>query len=651
MRFAKAFVFVFMLSFVFSSCALKKGKQFNEIRLKEKYCKNLTYCAIGIGKSKEEAKSDAKINLASQIYSFVFSDYEKTVKIDKNQNIDENKKSELKIFTNLYLINVKELKAGKIDDYYFYITSISSSDAKKIREKYRKTITAVSYVEKIESENDISSIIGLLKDLQKEIKIKNIEDEDFFSKKYNKVFSFKSYINFQIKYILNFIDAVLTPDGIYIINRKTFQPIPDIKIIVVDNKNNKITEVTDDKGLVKLPFNISYPINIYLDFEDYDLENLLIAKRYKKENPYIKIYIKTNPDKLYFKLFENDNVIKEGMIPYVVKIKYSSSNEYKIKIFGDDYVPIEERLKLVRGYDYYIYKNVGKLKYGYLDLKVKGDAYLIITSQSGLTVLDERYRKSEFKGKVPVGTYNITIKKKENTDQYQIIDDQIFVKKDQKIKRTYFEPEDREYYFEREGNGVGFIYSGRSTNKEIEYECTYSYGCDSYEKPGIGEVEVGSSFGLYYKKFLTHTYWGFDIGFAYIVDNSSYSSGNDNSNGTGYYGDIGGGVYFGTSGILEIGGGIYATSSEYDLGDYKAKFSATGPYIGVKIGYAFNSKDAPGAKSGFYIGLGYKHVFLKDNKYLEIITLDLGGVSFKERSGYRKPAHVKALRDIHYEED
>ncbi|WP_457640926.1 LPP20 family lipoprotein [Persephonella sp.] len=628
---------------IFTSCAIKKS-QFNEINLKEKYCQNLTYCAIGIGKSKEEAQNDAKRNLASQIYSFVFSDFEKKTYLNTNtekQELKESKESILKTFTNISLVNVKNVKSGKIDGYYYYIAAIDPQKAQEIYNQYKQTITALTYVDKIESENDLSAVIGLLKDLMQEIKIKNIEDKDFYSRKYSKIFSFKSYINFQIKQVINSLNAILSPKGIWIVDKNTLSPLSNIRILILDNVNNKILDTTNYQGFIRFPSPVNFPINVYLDFKGFDLEDLLIAKLYKKENPYIKIYIKTHPDNLYFNLIENSRVIKEGMTPSVVEIKYQDYADYKLKMFEDDYVLTEEELKLSRGYDYYLYKQVDKLRYGYLDLKAEGDSYLIIKSQSGLVLLDKRYKKKKFKGKVPVGTYYITVKKKNNSHKYQVVNDEIFVREGQTVRRTYFEPKYREYYFEREGTGFGFIYSRRSTNKDINYECISSWGCDYHTKP---DFSPGGTGGFYYKRFLTRVWWGIEVGFGGI-DNENEEYSGDSS---GVYLDLGSGLYFGENTIFEIGVGYHANTSDYNDGIYKADFSASGPYVSAKIGYFFQGKRKDG---GFYIGLGYKRVFLGGKDYLEILSFDFGGYIFKTRSGYKLPSNTRALRGINYEED
>ncbi len=634
-----------IITLYLTSCAIKKEKQIFMNDLKEKYCKSKEYCAVGIGKTEKEADIDAKRNLASQIYSFVFSEFEKRQILKKEGNtetIKERKENVLKTFTNLSLMYIKEIKTAKIDGYYYKVISIDPYTAKKIYKKYKKIATALSYVDKIESESDISAIIGLLKDLQEEIKIKNLGDYEFFSKKYNKVFTFKSYLNFQIQNVIDSLNAVLVPKGIYLIEKVSFNPIQNVKTIIIDANNKKIIETSNDNGFIRLYKKIKYPINVYLDFSGYDLDQLLIARLYKKENPYIKIYIKTNPDNLYYRIMEDGNVKKEGVTPSIAEIKYKSYSRYEIKVFGDGYLPIRETLNLLRGYDYYFYKNVGRLKYGYLDLKVEGDAYLSIYSKTGTTILDERYRKSEFKGKVPVGTYVVTIKRKENPNKYQIVYDEIFVKEGETIKRNYFEPRDREYYFEKEGYGFGFIYTGRHTNKEIKYECISTWGCNSSVKP---DFDLGGTGGVYFKKFKTHTYFGFEAGLGSLEDKNETSSSNSEP---GLYVDLGVGFYFGDNAIFEIGTGIYAFSAEYNNRVYKAKLSGSGPYIGGKIGYIFQGKKKDG---GFYVGLGYKRVFLSGKYYIDIVTFDFGGATFKTKSGYKYPASTRALRVINYEDD
>ncbi|EDP73516.1 hypothetical protein, partial [Hydrogenivirga sp. 128-5-R1-1] len=155
----------------------------------------------------------------------------------------------------------------------------------------------------------------------------------------------------------------------------------------------------------------------------------------------------------------------------------------------------------------------------------------------------------------------------------------------------------------------------------------------------------GWTAGIYYKKFKTYTYFGFEAGLGSLENNNKITSSNSEP---GFYVDFGAGLYFGNNTIIEIGTGFYAFSARYNDGTYEANMSGSGPYIGGKLGYVFYGRKE---YNGLYVGLGYKRVFLGSKYHLDIITLDFGGIVFTTRSGYKYPAFTKALKEIDYEDD
>ncbi|WP_456399560.1 hypothetical protein [Persephonella sp.] len=621
-------ILITIIAFILTSCSKKQNLNNIQSEITKNYCDKYIYCAVGVGNTQKEAELKAKEELAFQIYSIVSSEFEKTIEIAKDVKLSEKKRYKLKTLTTIPLKNIKYIKRGNIDNKYFVVVKVSPDEAKKIRDGLEKIFTALTYVNKIEETKNLSLKITLLKDLINEIRLKNIWDKEFLSLSTGKMFTFRSYIKHQLSNITKEIKLINTSEGLYVVSKKNLFPISGIEILIIDSKSKELRSFTNSEGKIIIPEDFEYPLNTYLIFynnnkdKDFHIESLFI-----KESPYINIYISTDPKGLTFELKINGKIEKQGVTPNVTEVLYTPETVYSITLYGKDYKPIDIPLNLKKGYDYYLYKKLEKLKYGFVDFEVEGEGIISIQSIDGKVIVDEKTATKKLKEKLPVGKYNVTIKMMDDNNQYQIVKEKIYITENKTLKRVYYEPQDRVFF--REGMGLAFFFGFISNKSLLDFKCkksNYFSTCDENNPPNFNVAVLGAMG----KKFWKHFWVGGRFGLTSISEGSSSSASSDGT--LDYMISASGGIYTGENIPLEIGLGYLNLNASETGYDYEVKASISSPFVSVKL-----------SLSG--IGIEFRQVFGSNS--FSILMFDLGIYSLKK--GFRKPKEVEAIKGIHYE--
>jgi hypothetical protein len=629
-NFKKIFFSFIFLSVFFSGCSTSlfnssysKVECLNKIENKYsdlcyKYQDNYK-CAIGVGNSDEEALKDAKRKLAESVFTVVESSFSEKIKKELRGKASSIKTGKIEWsslnLTYLELEDINILKKGKDGNCYYAVILWDKKKAEKAVEDFRKKADAIMYVNLIEKVKDINLKLKLLVKLDNLVSFKHLDDNTVTVN--GTTTTFRSYIDSTLNELVNKLTVAFTGEKFYLITKDKFLPIEDLKLTLKDVNGKTSTFISGEDGSVYVPSTFILPINVYLTLHNKDF---LIGTLAKKDKSII--YISTKPEKISYELYKNGKAISTGITPNKVEVYPASYDRYKIVLPATkEFSRVEENLNVKRGFDAYFFREMEKVRYGKVDLKVD-DAILDIESVDGRKIVQG---VEKFRGKIAVGTYKITVKKKDDSQDYQIVNDKLVVNEKDIIKREYFEPKDRDFY--REGWGYYLGFSSLLPSKLTKNGKTYQddeFNQDDYEV---------TLFLLGLKKYYTHFFFGGDLGLA--VESSNNSSSSDTS-GMGYYLSANVGAYMpfdGIKGDIEISAGYAYMSYSYD-DNYNKKNSYdteyTGAFVGVKI--------------TFLNMLG-----LEVRKYQDQtkMVFSIGFNSFK--TGYKYPRYIDAVKGRDYE--
>jgi hypothetical protein len=592
------FFLIFLFNLLMSGCAYnsmfgtsknQKSKAQCAIEIEDRYgniCdqyRGQYECAIGVGDSYDDAIKEAKRKLSENILTVVESSLSKNVKKEfmGNEKITEIVKSKKEWssinLTYLELEGAQIEKKDKEGDCYYAVVIWEKEKADKAAEKFRKKADAIMYVNLIEKIDDISLKLKLLVSLENIVAHKNLQNETVVVN--GEVTTFKAYLNSMFNFLFENITIAFTGNKFYLLTKKSFLPIKDIKVTIQDSEGKKETFVSSMDGEVYIPRNFTLPVNVYVTLTQKDFHIGTVVKK-----DVSRIYISTSPSKIGYELYKNGKVISTGTTPNMIEVYPDKYDKYKVVLLESKrYRKIEQVLPLRKGFDAYFFRQMEKVRYGKVDLSVNGSAILKISSADGRVIDEDR---DQFQGKVPVGTYLVTVKRRDDSREYQIVKDRFMLYENKSIKREYFEPRDR--IFTRSGFGFFLGFTSQTPS-------TLTIDGEEDNKGLLDKNDFEESImylGL--RKYFTHFFVGGGAGFA--LEDTSSSSSSSSSSSNGYYLDATTGVYMPVEwlgGTLELGLGYeYMNASterkvyydDYYYYEYKnIDLSYSAPFASIKI--------------------------------------------------------------------
>ena len=613
----KIFIFSIIISFFISGCSIggfNLSKQNCEANA-DKYnyiCdeyKDRYECSIGAGSSYDEALKDAKLKITQNALTIVKSYFEKTIKEKDSlakQDISQAKEFSSVNFSYLELEGIRVIKKIKNDDCYYVAVVISKDKVDKAIKDFMKKADAIMYVNLIEKTSDINLKLKYLSELVDIVDIKNLYEDTVVVN--GSVTTFKAYIDLVLNKISKRVLPIFTGDKVYIVTQKTYFPLTGVKIILKDINGKSGIFITDEEGKVLVPKSFELPISVYLNLGK---KKFLIGTLMTKDIS--RIYVSTKPLGLNYELINNGRVISSGSTPNMIEV--DGIGYYKIVLLPTKkYRKVEQSIDVKKGYDAYFFRKMEKVRLSKVELEAEGDAVFTLKSADGRVIAKD---VKEFKDKIPAGSYEVLVKREDDSIDYQKVYDNFVVFENQKFKRTYFEPRDREFY--RTGFG-GFIALSKQTPESVTIDGNKYNGDKSKYDQDI----------LYFgaRKYWTYTFIGGGLGFTMFSDEDT----SDSSSG-GLYLDGILGVYIPfSSGDIEIGAGYEYFNSSKDYYSYKATAKFSEPFGSLKLNL-------------FHGLVGLEVRGFKDADVQFIFSL--GFVNFD--TGYKLPRETEAIRGRDYE--
>ena len=565
----KFLIFTMIFGFLISGCSIGSinlSKENCEANINKynyicnKYEDNYE-CAIGAGNSYEAAVKDAKLKITQNALTIVKSYFEKTIQEKDNlakKDISQVKEFSSVNFSYLELKGINVVKKIKNGDCYFSVVVISKDNINKAIKDFMKKADAIMYVNLIQKTNDINLKLKYLSELVDIVDIKKLYNDTVVVA--GSVTTFKAYIDLMLNKIAKKVVPIFTGDKVYIVTKKNYFPLTGLKITLQDTNGKKGVFITDENGKVLVPKNFELPINVYLNIGK---KKFLIGTL--MTNNISRIYLSTKPLGLNYEIMKYGKVISSGSTPNMIEV--DGYGDYKIVLLpSKNYREVEQLINVKKGYDAYFFRKMEKLRFGKVDLKADGDALLFMKSIDGRNIAQG---VKKIKGKIPVGTYKVLVKREDDSIDYQKVYDNLVVSENQKIKREYFEPKNREFY--RTGWG-GFLALSKQTPESVKINGNKYEGDKSKYDQDI--LYIGG------RKYWTHLFMGGGIGLAFYDDDNDNT---DDSSGGLYFDSILG-IYFPfSSGDVEFGAGYEYFNSSKDYYDYKATANFSEPFGSLKL--------------------------------------------------------------------
>jgi len=590
------------------------GELYNEFcrSYEEKYI-----CAVGIGAYPSEAEKRAKERLAETVLTFVhtsFEEWKKRIEDKFGKRLFAKEKA-YQEFTSLNASfleaeGLRIIKRGKDESsgLYYAVAVLDKKKAETSAKKFQKKAKAMWYATLIERINEPAVKLYLLSELEKEIETKNLGEE---------IIS----VGGELKTLDTFVEEVLTSlkdsltvifsgSRVFLVDKNSLHPVGGVELAFEDSNGRRGVYFTADDGSIQLPSAFSLPVNVFIRLGK---KKCLLASLGKKETS--NIYIATSPNGVVYDLWKGNEVISTATTPNVVSVRPSGEEErYTVVIKGGaKYREIKDKIIVKRGFDAYFWRKLETIRYGKLELEVEGDAVLEISTLDGRVVADD---VDKFEGQVPAGSYTVLVKRRDDSEKYQIVEDSFTVTERGVIKRKYFEPKDRNFRRWGWGGYIGFTIQEPEKVENVP---------SSEEEDSVPFFVFGG------RKYWTHFYLGGDFGLA----------GQDSESSKDYSGlcaDAVGGIYF-WDGKFEIGVGYQWGKVTYSYSDYdydnwewvekKATLSFNRPFLDLKFNLSILWLEGRISKNAKWIVIG------------------LGGSEIN--SGYSLKRKIKAVKGRDYE--
>lgn len=623
----------FSLLFNISGCsqAPKKNNQAQVYQklndLRDKYAsQNQQYYGIGTGSTPEEAVQNARIDLANQILTLVQKKTTRQLQVIQGQDGEKvsgqyrrQQNIQAATFSAVELENTQVIQQQSLNNTYYAVVGADAATITKIKAKAKRTAAALVAINQLQQTQLAADKVQLLEQGVQAMQRFHIEDETLLIN--GERYTFKAWFDQQLQQLRQQIKTAVTKDNevfaIYFLDANTLDPISGIKVQI-----NQQQGYTDKIGRMVVA---SLPKTSHIRLVLNDKPHLL--NTFIQGSSLSTLYVNTQPKGFVAELKENDKTIASITTPEAIPLEVKANNNYKLVVHSKGQYPeLNKTLSLTPGFDAVFYKQFEKLTYGAVDLKLSSDddeLKLISPKGQQLYVGTEGYKNS----KLQVGSYQVSIQRADHDPEYQIVDDEFVLAKDQSIKRHYFSPQYRQFY--RRGSiwSLGFI-AGGSPNENAQYRTssgTFSGKDLNYDPTSFG-------YSIAYRYFNTYAFWGGGLGLVSTSDKSHtiYST----TNLTGFPLSVMGGVYRSFNGnLLLLEGGYRRLNLSQSTTSYQTlETDISSPFVGVHY-----------FAGGFQLGIRY---FTAQNSTLGFYIA--WGANDLE-SGYELPAHVKAQPGEHYE--
>ncbi len=595
--------------------------------LRNKYAsQNQQYYGIGTGRTPEEAVQNARIDLANQILTLVQKKTTRQLQVIQGQEGEKvsgqyrrQQNIQAATFSAVELENTQVIQQQSLNNTYYAVVGADSATITKIKAKAKRTAAALVAINQLQQTQTVADKVQLMEQGLQAMQHFHIEDETLLIN--GERYTFKAWFNQQLQQLLRQVKTAVTKDNkvfaIYFLDANTLDPISGIKVKI--NQQQGFTDKIGRIVVAELPK--TSQIRLILNNTPHLLNTFIQGSSFST------LYVNTQPKGFVAELKENDKTIASITTPEAIPLEVKENNNYKLVVHSKGQYPeLNKTLSLTPGFDAVFYKQFEKLTYGAVDLKLSSnDDELKLTSPKGqqLYVGTEGFKSP----KLQVGSYQVNVQRADHDPEYQVIDDEFVLAKDQTIKRRYFAPQYRQFY--RHGSiwSLGFV-AGGSPNENAQYRTssgTFSGKDLNYDPTSFG-------YSIAYRYFKTYTFFGGGLSLVSTSDKSHtiYST----TNLTGFPLSVMGGVYRSFSGnLLLLEGGYRKLNLSQSTTSYqKLETDISSPFVGVHF-----------FAGGFQLGARY---FTAQNSTLGFyFTWGANNLD----SGYELPAHVKAQPGVHYE--
>jgi hypothetical protein len=589
----------------------------------------MTY-GIATGRTPEEAIANARIDLANQILTLVQKKTTSETTVQQSQSgqsiqqqAQQTQKVQAATFSTVELENTKIIASDRLDNKQYYaVIGADQQTIARIKAKARQTASTLVVINQLQNAQSITEKIHLIEQGLTEIETHQIQDDTVLVE--GKRFTFGSYFDSVLNSTLQQIKTAVTKDNevydVYLLEAQTLNPISGVKVQV--NQREGYTDKLGRLIVASLPKTTN--IRLVIHKKPYLLNTFI------KGSSHGTIYVNTQPKGFLAELKENGQVIASVTTPEEIPLdQINPDAQYEIVLHGNKQYPtLTRRIQLTPGFDAVFFKQFEKLTFGGVDLKLEDeDNEIDVHSPKGqlLYAGPKGYKNP----KLPVGTYQVEVQTADHDPEYQIIEDQFSLRKNQWIKRTYAEPQYRKFYRKGSNWNLGFIFGGSPTE-----EAKYKTSTGTYTGKQLNYDPTSVGYGLEYRYFTTYAFIGGGAGIIATSDDANRTYANTTL--SGFPLDFFGGIYKDFDGNhLCLEGGYRKLSLSQDSSSYqKLETDISSPFIGVHYNFG-----------GFQLGARY---FTAGNSTMSFF-LGFGNSQLDE--GYELPARVTAVKGVHYQEN
>ena len=582
----------------------------------------------GYGETLEQAQQQARNGLANQILVSVRTSTQSSDRLLAGQS-ESHFEASSHSFSNLRLTDTRVVQRGLLEEgeRVYAVVAVDPETVQQIRDQAEKRVGVLALVEKLERDQSLSRVQRMLlagRGLADAERL-GLSDEPFVIRKQELSYRvyFDSVIDEQRQHLqLAFQKRGKRQLAVTLFDRVSLQPVQ----AGLPLRYRGQLRHTDAKGEVVFSQQGKGEPQVYLALgQDIPLDRLDTGKQSGR------IYVSSQPAGAHVELLQDGKLKETLKTPNYFSVAYKDGKEYRLQINpGKDYEPFETGVTLEKGYDVFISKEFAEVNYGGLEL----------SADSGFLAADNQFQVENgygdlvFKGealkreKIPTGRYTVTLSKPGEED-FQVVQDELFVREGTTLSRHYKEPRDREFY----RSGLGFTLGFRMNRDlpeghDIEVVSGTSPSSPGYDAPGENIYDNGSSLFLGLKAYGQY----FTVGAEIEHLSGGETEYDDEVTHSGFGGSLSFGVYkqLEKGALLQLDLGY--TQMEVDSsGDASFEYSADLSSPFVELSFAAGGLIAV----RHYPDLGTTSV-----------SIGLGDAKIK--SGYRHPETVSARAEEHY---
>lgn len=507
----RLFLFV-LLTVCLNACSnLSTTPNADSIRnqLSTNQSENFAY-GTGVGATKEEAVLAARLELSTQIYVHVSSEFkaaQQQVSENKNGRVRSSGSEELNSFianhTSVLLSNVQIEDTVKVREGWFVIAKMPIAGMEEARVRADRQAPALAYALLLNNKEALSistqlryAIVGLDKTLQQ-----NISNEVIYAPGIPTNTTFESFFK-------NIIDdskkrltvLPITDDGrvrFALIDNVSFEPQSDF-VIYLDGHNLETNHsgLTRFVALKKLPEQFSPVLLGYHEILNSEIDKGLlktssIDKGTLKDFSYTNIYVHTQPSNLLVTLMNGAKTLRSKTSPelFIIEadnnmLKLIAETEDNSHRSGTEIIgtPVSANL-------YYSIK-LAENSFGTVNISVND-------SKNSITLKDDNQvtiasGNSRIQKELEVGRYHIYIEHIDK-ESYQSLHDSFTIHRNSEFKRKYKALKNRKYF-----------HNGHFTDLIVGYGNNLN---DNFEIPLIdGSVMTNKEFINEYNSDYPHNY-------------------------------------------------------------------------------------------------------------------------------------------------